>query len=337
MLPTLTPENLTAYLQERSLVPAGAAVRVEALGWGISNVVLKVTLPDDCFVVKQPLPKLRVADDWPFDRSRIFIERDCMALLGDLLPAGSVPQVRFSDDENYLFGMSCAPEDGDLWEQALLEGRIDVPAAARAGVFLAEMHNKAAGDSRSRERFDDITNFIQGRIDPYHRTTAKAHPDLAPLIDAEVERMLGTRRTLVHGDYSPKNIFICPDHMFLLDFEVAHYGDPAFDAAFCLNHLVLPALRFPERSVRYLEAAQTFRQAYFTSITPQLTAGLEAATVRELGCLMLARIDGKSKIPYITDEPTRDRTRRLARNILTGTQPSLEPLLDKIERDIALP
>src|SRR4051794_6799113 len=141
MIPTLTPESLRAYLLERGLVPENAEIEIEPLGWGISNVVLKVSLPDDCFVVKQPLPKLRVADDWPFDRDRIFIERDCMALLSELLPPGSVPSVRFSDDANYLFAMSCAPEDGELWEQALLEGRIDAAAAEQAGALLAEMHN----------------------------------------------------------------------------------------------------------------------------------------------------------------------------------------------------
>src|SRR5207253_7372618 len=114
------------------------------------------------------------------------------------------------------------------------------------------------------------------RIDPYHRTTARAHPDLAPLIDAEIERMLNTRRTLVHGDYSPKNMFIRPNQVFLLDFEVAHYGDPSFDVAFCLNHLILPAIRFPERRARYLESAHRFRQTYFAAIAPELNVDLEA-------------------------------------------------------------
>lgn len=299
----ITPENARDYLLARGLIPAGVQAVVEPLGWGISNVVMKVSLPDDCFVFKQSLPKLRVKDDWPFDRARIFVERDCMALLGDLLSPGSVPCVRFSDDENFIFGLSCAPPGGVLWKQALLDGQIELTTARRAGALLADLHNRAAAHPRAQARFASQSGFIQGRVDPYHWTAAKAHPDLAPLIEAEVRRMLETRLTLVHGDHSPKNIFVYSDHVLILDFEVAHYGDPAFDTGFCFNHLILKAVKFPERSERYLTAGHTFWRAYLERLPPDLDPQIEATTIRELGCLLLARIDGKSKIEYSTDEP----------------------------------
>ncbi len=326
----ITPENARAYLLDRRLIPAEPEATIEPLGWGISNVVMKVSLPGDCFVFKQSLPKLRVKDDWPFDRTRIFVERDCMALLAGLLPPGSVPSVRFSDEENFVLGMSCAPAGGILWEQALLEGQIDPTTGHRVGALLADMHNRSASNSYVQTRFAGQTGFVQGRIDPYHWTTAKAHPDLAPVIEAEVQRMLQTHLALVHGDYSPKNMFIYPDHILILDFEVAHYGDPAFDTAFCINHLVLPALRFPERSAHYLDSARTFWRAYVERLRPDLDLHIEAATIRELGCLLLARIDGKSKIPYITDEPTKDLARRIAREILLGAETSLDALFTMI-------
>lgn len=333
----ITLENAHEYLLARGLVPAEAQAVIEPLGGGISNLVMQVSLPDDCFVFKQSLPKLRVKEDWPFDQARIFIERDCMALLGDLLPPGSVPRVRFWDDENFIFGMSCAPPGGILWKRALLDGQIDLTTAERAGVLLADLHNRAAADPRVRTRFAGHPNFIQGRVDPYHWTTAKAHPDLAHLIEAEVQRMLHTRLTLVHGDYSPKNIFVYPDHLLLLDFEVAHYGDPAFDTAFCLNHLILKAIKYPERGARYLMAGRTFWRAYAARLSLATDPPIEATTIRELGCLLLARIDGKSKIEYIADEPTRDLARRLARDILTGSETRLDSLLGWIGQSLLAP
>ena len=87
-------ETLLNLLVDRGLISREAQPYIEPLGWGISNVVLKVSVGDDCFVVKHPLPKLRVKDDWYFDQSRIVVEHDCMALLGELLPEGSVPRVR---------------------------------------------------------------------------------------------------------------------------------------------------------------------------------------------------------------------------------------------------
>lgn len=333
----LTTENASQYLAERNLIPTDAPVLIEPLGWGISNTVIKISLPDDCFVLKQPLARLQVEDDWPFDQRRVLIERDCMLLLGDLLPAGSVPTVRFSDEEFYIFAMSCVSDTGILWKQALLDGDIDLDAARMAATLLVKWHNRTADHPQANTRFADNSNFIQGRIEPYHLTTARAHPDLAPVIEAEVERMLGTRLALVHGDYSPKNIFVFPDRILTLDFEVAHYGDPAFDTAFCLNHLILKTIKFPLRVAGYLGAARIFWHTYLERLSTGLDQQIEMATVRELGCLLLARIDGKSKVEYITDEPTRDIARRIARDILLQPPTSLSALFKHVEQFIAAP
>jgi 5-methylthioribose kinase len=268
-----------------------------------------------------------VKDDWRIDRRRVFVERDAMAYLGDVLPPGSVPTVLFSDEDNFVLGMSCAPSGGLLWKQALMDGDVELLAAERAGALLASIHTRAAADPRVHTRFADQSIFIEGRVDPYHRTAAQAHPDLAPAIREEVERMLHTQLTLVHGDFSPKNIFVYPDYVLLLDFEIAHLGDPAFDTGFCLNHFLLKAIRFPDRAPQYLEAARIFWWAYSANIAPSLDPDIEVTTIRELGCLLLARIDGKSKIEYITDEPMRVTARLLAREILLGAEESLESLL----------
>lgn len=335
----VTLANAAEYLRDRGFVPASGEIQVEELGWGISNVVLKVTTDQTSMVCKQSLPKLRVVDDWPFLRERIFVERDCMRALGRILKAGSVPEVLFSDEENFFLAMSCAPPGGILWEQALLEGQVDLATARRVGELLASMHLGAALDEQARQRFADPTVFIQGRIDPYHRTTARAHPDLADMLEAEVQRMLARRLTLVHGDFSPKNMFVYSDHVLLLDFEVAHWGDPAFDAAFCTTHLVLNAIKFPARHDVYLNAASQFWNAYARGVTAGRTdshplAGCEReterATVVELGCLLLARIDGKSKIGYITDDATKDLVRSIAREILVTAPDTMETTLLRI-------
>jgi 5-methylthioribose kinase len=322
-----------AYLRSRGLVSGPA--KVEPLGGGISNVVLRVRSGADCFVVKQSLPRLRVEAVWEFDRRRIFVERDCMLYLGGILPPGTVPEVRFSDDANFLFAMSCAPPGGVNWKEALLRGDVETAPAVRAGELLAALQTRTAGDSGVRERFADDTVLIQGRIDPYHRTAAKANPALRSLIEEEVERTLTTKRTLVLGDYSPKNTIVYPNSVLLLDFEVAHYGDPAFDPAFCLNHLLLKAIRFPERSRRYLAAGRSFWHAYRDALHADPTADIEWTTTRELACLLLSRIDGKSKVEYITDEGDRSFARRLAADVLIARFEHPQDVLTEAERRLA--
>ncbi len=312
----------TVTLNAEYLESRGLRVRhAEELPGGVSNVVLMVETDTECLVFKQSLAKLRVAEEWLFDQKRIINERRCMEMLGDLLP-GSAPQVRFVDDENFIFGMTCAPPGGELWKTALLRGDTDVAASERVGAMLGQMHARAARDPRTQTWFGDQEVFIQGRIDPYHRFTAKAHPDLAPLIEAEVARMLAHRTTLVHGDYSPKNLFVYPDRVLMLDFEVAHYGDPAFDVAFCLTHLLLKVIHFPSRRADYLRVAEAYWQGY--SGVPGLDPDVEQNTIRELACLMLARIDGKSKEDYITMEHEKQQARDLARWLFVARPAALE-------------
>lgn len=318
---TVVEELSASYLRAHGF----DVVEARELGGGVSNVVLMAVVRDgEKLVFKQSLPKLRVADEWLFDQKRIVNERRCMEWLERAMP-GSAPIVRFHDDANFIFGMSCAPEGGRNWKEALLDGDTDEPTAERVGAMLAEFHRKAATDVIARKTFADIEVFIQGRVDPYHRFTARAHPDLAPAIDAEVQRMLAHRVTLVHGDYSPKNLFAYPDRVLMLDFEVAHWGDPAFDVAFCLTHLLLKVIHFRERADEYLRVAQ----AYWRGYGP--TAEEEANTLRELGCLLLARIDGKSKEDYIRLDSEKQQARDVARWLLLERPPSIEAVWEKLQ------
>jgi 5-methylthioribose kinase len=327
----LTEGNAAAFLRSRGVLGPDAAVQVSALGGGISNVVLRVLTPDDCLVLKQPLAKLRVASDWPFDRERVLGEHRCMAYLGDVLRPGEVPQARYFDPETYVLVMSCAPPGGRLWKEALLAGDIEVGAAELAGNQLGRIHGLALRDAPMlREAFANQTVLVQGRVDPYHRTTADRHPELVEPIRAEVERLLATRRTLTLGDYCPKNSFVYADRILALDFEVAHWGDPGFDTAFCLNHLLLKALRFREWSGSYVAAARGFWSSY-AGVAPGVEE-TELATARELGVLMLARIDGKSPVEYITDEPTKALVRETAARLITARPDRLDAVFGQVEQ-----
>jgi 5-methylthioribose kinase len=324
----LSEASAPSYLRSRGLLPKGMAIEVAELGGGVSNVVVRVSSGQDCLVLKQSLPRLRVAERWDFDRGRIRVERDCLALLTELLPPERTPELRFSDDENFLIGMSCVPPGGRQWKDDLLDGRVERSAAESAGDLLAAIQNASVLDPRAAAMFESQLVLLQGRIDPYHRTAARRNPELALTIGAEVERVLRERRVLVLGDYSPKNIFVYPDHALILDLEVAHWGDPAFDPAFCLTHLVLKAMSFRDRADAYLDAAATFWRAYVTAVGPWVgdKDEIERNVVTELGCLLLARVDGKSPAEYV-DETGRDAIRARARAILLGSDCRLTDVL----------
>lgn len=311
--PAPSTQDVADYLRRRGIVPEGVAAQARELAGGISNHVWRVDWPSGAVVVKQSLPMLRVTEVWEFDPRRILVECDCMRVLGDLLPQDMVPQVIDLDRDRLTFTMSCAPPGGVVWKDALLRGDVDVMVARRAGELLAEVHRRSAEEARLAARFDDLMPLIQGRIEPYHRSTARAHPDLTDRIEADVERLTVRRRTLVLGDYSPKNLIVYPDRVLALDFEVAHWGDPAFDTAFMLTHLIAKAVHRSQASGAYLTAAREFWQAYCDG-AGELGAS-EMDTVTELGVLLLCRVDGKSKLEYLSADQ-RERIRAIARALI---------------------
>ncbi len=325
--PELSPNTVAAYLGARGLLPEGSPVRAQSLSGGISNIVLRVDWDGGAVVVKQSLPMLRVDAPWPFDPRRVLTECDCLQALGDLLPTGAVPRVLDVDADLLALTMTCAPDGGTVWKDALLRGDVDLEVARRSGVLLATVHRKSAPDGAMRERFADLMPMVEGRIEPYHRTAAAAHPDLAPLIARDVERLTTQRRALVLGDFSPKNLLVYADYVLALDFEVAHWGDPAFDTAFLMAHLVGKSVHLADRADLYLAAARAFWAAYRDAAGP---AGAGAAdTATELAVLLLCRVDGKSRLEYL-DAAGRERLRSLAPQLLAAPPAHPDALLDAV-------
>ena len=340
----LSPTTAGAYLRRRGVLPAEATPSTRTLGGGVSNRVVEVRWEDGCLVVKQPLPNLAVEDDWPADVGRVHNEAAAARVYADVIEesglAARVPAVTFEDADEHVIAVECAPAGATMWKRELLEGHVDVDVARAVGDVLGAVHAASAGDADLRETFASKRPFEQLRVSPYHRTTARRHPDVRDRILQEADRVIDVDRVLVHGDYSPKNVLVdrtnpgantdadrdvdreASGHAtpWILDFEVAHWGDPAFDTAFMCNHLFIKAVHNHEQLSEYLVAAETFWDAY-TQLVPW---DVEADTVVELAVLMLARVDGKSPVEYVVEGPVADALRTIAKRALLGGTDTLD-------------
>jgi tRNA A-37 threonylcarbamoyl transferase component Bud32 len=291
-------------LRRAGLVQSSAP-RLEALTGGVSSEIVLVEDGDRRFVVKRALAKLRVRDDWFADTGRSRVEQSYLRVVGALLPS-CVPRVLFADPDAGWFAMEYLGDGFLNWKGQLLGGCADPSAARRAGEALGVIHRETWGDAALAGEFATGANFHQLRIEPYLETAARRAPDLAGFLLDEAARLQGTALALVHGDFSPKNILVTPERLVLLDAEVGWFGDPVFDVAFLLNHLLLKALLHANAPETMIESARIFWAAYVKTLGAKADAALEARTVRLLLCLMLARIHGKSPVEYLP-EPLKQR------------------------------
>jgi 5-methylthioribose kinase len=294
----LTPETVGSYLAERGVAAAGEPTSAVSLGGGVSNVVLAVRLGKRRVVVKQSLPQLRVADEWLAKRERVLTEAAALRWASRVTP-GAVPAVYDVDPERCVIVIEHAPDGWRNWKDELLAGRADPVVADRLGRILAAWHTTSFLNAGEARRFDDSEAFEQLRVDPYYRTIMRRHPDLDALVRPYVEQMLATRRCLVHGDYSPKNVLLGDGDLWVVDFEVGHLGDPVFDVAFLLNHLLLKAIHRPSAVTAYARCADALWAAYANGTSREVRPA-DAYVFGHVGCLMVARIDGKSPAEYLT-------------------------------------
>ena len=309
--------------------------RAVPLTGGVSSDIYLVEDGQHKWVVKRALAKLKVQADWFADISRNHFEHEYLKYVGAFLP-DTVPRVIFEGDG--YFAMEFLGDGFANWKTLMLGGQYELDHAVRAGEILGIIHQTSRGDIKAQERFDTTANFHQLRSSPYLLTTGSRHPDLTGLFEAEVSRLESTRECLVHGDYSPKNILVAENRLVVLDCEVAWYGDPVFDLAFLLTHLHLKAVHRPKAASVLSSMVQGAVAAYMAArrLDENDIAQFVQRTRRLLIMLLLARIDGKSPVEYLTDPSLKEWVRQFTRQALLGNKGSPAKFSSQWFKEVAL-
>lgn len=313
----MSAREIAAALLRMGVIAAGEGVRARPLSGGVSSDISLVELPDGRrLCVKRALPRLRVAEIWEAPIARNHYEWAWFRAVERICP-DCVPPLVGEDEKAGLFVMGYLdPESYPLWKDELRKGHADPDFAASVGARLAQIHGATAGKPEIARAFATDDNFRAIRLEPYLLATARRHPDCAAALEALAEATAATRLALVHGDVSPKNILVGAEGPVFLDAECAWWGEPAFDLAFCLNHLLLKCLWTPAAAPRFLDCFDRLAGTYLAAVSWEPAAAVEARAARLLPGLFLARIDGKSPVEYVTDERDKARVRRVARRFL---------------------
>ena len=330
---TITERNAGYYLAQVGLTRFGQEAQTRPLTGGVSSRAYWVDLPEGAFVIKQARQRLDVAMEWVADVGRTVREGEAMDLLHRRIGSPAIPELLHLDRANLVLVMEAILPPAENYKDLLMRGVVNPDLACRFGILLAEIHN-ATKDDATRDRFGDTRLFEQLRLSPYYDTTAERHAGLARRIASLRDDCLRNTACLVHGDYSPKNVLVKDGQLILLDYEAAHFGNPAFDVGFALTHYLCKAIHLPGHAPSLIDAARRFWRGYEEEITlPDHTrshAGAHLATV------MLARIDGKSPLEYLTEESERAAVREIAVDALQSESPPDVPaVIAAVERKSA--
>lgn len=317
----LDETTVVAYLKERKIFSEQSHPLVEILTGGISNVVLAITGEGKDLVLKQALPELKVKTRWVADRRRTLVEARAIQVLHALTPT-NVPELFDVDPERFILLLERAPRTTTNWKEDLLAGVIHPEIGAELGSILGQWHKTSSGDTAILNEFNEDLLFEQLRINPFYRTLVTKHKNIAFRIGALIEELENSKLCLVHGDFSPKNILVTQNSRpIVLDFEVAHTGNPVFDLAFLLGHLLCKQEYFTEVEKKKMIATTAIE--FLAQYEARLEASASSTLTWHIATIALARVDGMSPVNYLNNTTQMSLRNRTLAILCSEEPPSL--------------
>ena len=320
--------SLLQSLLRMGLIGQNEQPHLQPLTGGVSSMIVLAHTAKGLVCVKRALAKLKVAADWQAPVERSNAEVAWIRVAQRIVPR-SVPEILGHDEPGLTFAMRYLDADEfPVWKARLRDGRVNAETARSVAQILAAIHNHTAERTWLAREFANDEAFSALRLDAYFAESARRNPDCMAVMSRIIEATRSTRRALVHGDVSPKNILEGKDRVILLDAETATWGDPAFDLAFCLNHLLLKCVWRPASIDGYLACYSLLHQEYLKAVRFEAAEALQMRACALLAALLLARVDGKSPVEYITAEAERSAVRQFAKTQLAALPHTLDAIGD---------
>ena len=266
---------------------------------GVSSELWRMDVGDKTYCVKRALPRLAVADEWLAPVRRTEEEVRWLRFASTVAPR-QVPTVIADDPAAHVAVLSWFdPSRWTNWKTQLLQGLARPAVGTELGELLAKLHSASAQRPELAREFDNMDLLTALRLEPFFVAAMRDNAFVEHRLEEAVHLMQTHRTALIHGDVSPKNVLIHISRPpVLLDAECACWADPAFDVAFLCAHLLLKSAHMSRFRDWYYETTNRVVAAY----EPAAPEPVSARLILLVPALILARVDGKSKVEYLKDK-----------------------------------
>lgn len=323
--------HLRTYLHNTKRIKDDEDPEFKILDGGVSNRTVWVQRKDETdWILKQALEKLRVQTDWFSAPERIHREAAGLRWLSDLIP-DNVPSFIFEDMEWHILAMSAIAQPHENWKSVLLQGEPLISHAVQFGDLLAHIHNAIEDYPAIAQDFADAKFFEELRLDPYYAYTASQVVPAEDFLNTLIHDTRQRRQALVHGDYSPKNVLIYDNRLYILDYEVIHFGDPAFDIGFSMTHFLSKAHYRKAHRQTFIAMASAYWETYSNNISQHfISQSIEPYAVKHTLACLLARVAGRSPLEYL-DATHRERQKEIVLQLIDEHIETIPDLITRFE------
>ena len=320
------PSSVHSAANKFKLLKLGEKFSSKKITDGVSSDIWHIkTKKNTEFCIKRALDKLTVKEDWFAPVSRSNFEAMYFKYCKKVMPE-CFPKLLGHDNKNYILAMQWySPKSYRVWKKKLLNSNINFMDAINISNVLIKKHKFFFHKKFYKKKFENDDTFYSIRIEPYIIFTSNKYPQYKKKFLDVAQSLVQNKKTLIHGDFSPKNILIKSNNPIILDAETACWGDPVFDLAFCNNHILLKSLLFKNLGHKFLELSYKFLNNYIKNITWEDKNFFIQRLIKILPLLLLARVDGKSPVEYFKTKEKK-QTRSLAKNILNEEVKNIQQL-----------
>ena len=309
------PKSIKDACTKFNLIQQNSKFSCKRITDGVSSDIWYIKTINRAFCAKRALSKLTVKEDWHAPVSRSNYEAKYFEVCKKIIPE-SFPKVLGHDKRKYILAMEWYDsKTHEVWKKKLLSRKVDQKDTEEVAEILGKIHSVFYKDKEIEKNFNNDKTFHDIRIEPYLLFTSKSYPNFQKEFLDMAENLKKNKRTLIHGDFSPKNILISKTKPKILDAETACWGDPTFDLAFCLNHILLKSILQRKYNINYTPLLLSFVNTYFNKFKAESKKNMLAKLFKLLAMLLLARVDGKSPVEYLK---SKDKiiVRNLGKNLL---------------------